>query len=253
LSTDEQAQARADAVYVVDLTRVPAAGLPLWEIDELQPGRWEFAFETPLANSQAQRHLSVDPSDYDSLVQHHMTYRIEGTLTQAHGQSCPPIALATPGTRAPNGSSSGGNPCYDAPTVRFAFDLAAETLFGPCELDGVPGFSVAQSSHQTVAATLHGDHLFFNGFPEGGEGGIHRRAQWLADCDLNLDAEVTRDELDLIQPSALPEIDDGFQLGGSPVTPLDSMSDYLRGQLMTQGHMNGEGECAYNRIPREAQ
>ena len=62
-------------------------------------------------------------------------------------------------------------------------------------LGGVPGVSVTADSTQTSALTLHGDHLFFNGFPEGDEGGVMRLAQWIADCDLNLDGTVTNDEL----------------------------------------------------------
>jgi hypothetical protein len=68
-------------------------------------------------------------------------------------------------------------------------------------------------------------------------------AQWLADCDLNLDGTVTADELGAIAPSQLPELDDRYQLGGSPITPLDDMYDYVMSQLKTQGHFQGEGEC----------
>ena len=107
----------------------------------------------------------------------------------------------------------------------------------------MPGFAISAGRTQTVAATIHGDHLFFNGFPEGDEGGVTRLAQWLADCDLNLDGTVTQDELEAIAPSQLPEIDDRYQLGGSPVTPLDDMHDYVISQLKTQGHFQGEGEC----------
>src|SRR5690606_21868771 len=92
--------------------------------------------------------------------------------------------------------------------------------------------------------TLHGDHLFFNGFPEGDEGGVRRLAQWLADSDLNLDGEVTRAELERITPADLPELDERYQLGGSPLRPLDNVWTYVRAQLKTQGHMDGEGECA---------
>jgi hypothetical protein len=73
-----------------------------------------------------------------------------------------------------------------------------------------------------------------------------RPAQWLADCDLNLDGTVTRAELEAIAPSDLGEIDSRYQLGGSPITPLDTMWDYVVAQLKTQGHMNGEGECPFD-------
>src|SRR5690606_8081044 len=121
-----------------------------------------------------------------------------------------------------------------------------ETVFGPCEIDEVPGFSVAADGTTVVSATLHGDHIFFNGFPEGGEGGTVRLAQWIADCDLDLDGEVTQAELEAIAPAALPELDGRYQLGGSPITPLESMWIYVSAQLKTQGHFQGEGECPFD-------
>jgi hypothetical protein len=51
--------------------------------------------------------------------------------------------------------------------------------------------------------------------------------------------------LDEIAPSALAQIDDRFQLGGSPLA-LDAsatMWTYVTAQLKTQGHLEGEGEC----------
>ena len=247
-STDESVEAEAGDVFVVDLTKIPAAGLALWTLDGLRAGRWEFNFRTPGAGDGSTRHDSVAQADYDEMVASDWTYLIDGVLTKADGQSCPPAALATPGSKTPNGNMSGGNACYDAPTVRFTFGATAETSFGPCEIDEVPGFAISAGGTQTVAATIHGDHLFFNGFPEGAEGGVTRLAQWLADCDLNLDGTVTRAELEAITPSQLPELDERYQLGGSLITPLNNMYDYVISQLKTQGHFQGEGECPFDGV-----
>ena len=250
-STDESVEAEAGDVFVVDLTKIPAAGLALWTLDGLRAGRWEFNFRTPGAGDGSTRHDSVAQADYDEMVASDWTYLIDGVLTKADGQSCPPAALATPGSKTPNGNMSGGNACYDAPTVRFTFGATAETSFGPCEIDEVPGFAISAGGTQTVAATIHGDHLFFNGFPEGAEGGVTRLAQWLADCDLNLDGTVTRAELEAITPSQLPELDERYQLGGSPITPLNNMYDYVISQLKTQGHFQGEGECPFDGVEHD--
>lgn len=247
-STDESLEAEAEAVFVVDMKQVPAAGLPLWTLEDLREGRWEFNYATPGAADGATRHESVTQADFDAMVASDWTYLIRGAITKADGQSCPPAALATPGGKAPNGNNSGGNACYDAPSISFALGASAETSFGPCEIDEVPGFAVTAGTTQTVAATIHGDHLFFNGFPEGDEGGITRLAQWLADCDLNLDGTVTQAELEAIAPAQLPEIDTRYQLGGSPITPLNTMYDYAKSQLKTQGHYQGEGECPVDGI-----
>ena len=250
-STDESVEAEAGDVFVVDLTQVPSAGLSLWTLDGLREGRWEFNYATPGAGDGSTRHESVVQADYDEMVANDWTYLVDGVLMKADGQSCPPAALATPGSKTPNGNTSGGNDCYDAPTVRFTFGATAETSFGPCEIDEVPGFAISAGGTQTVAATIHGDHLFFNGFPEGDEGGITRLAQWWADCDLNLDGTVTQDELEAIAPAQLPELDDRYQLGGSPITPLDNMYEYVTGQLKTQGHFQGEGECPFDGVEHE--
>jgi hypothetical protein len=243
LATDDGVEAEAEEVFVVDLTEVPGGGLPLWSIDGLREGRWEINYETAGAAHGATRDDSVSEADYDEMVDNDWTYYVDGELTKSDGQSCPPEALAEPGDKTPNGNTSGGNDCYDAAAVRFTFGVTVETHFGPCQIDGVPGFSISADGKQTVALTIHGDHLFFNGFPTGDEGGITRLAQWLADCDLDLDGTVTREELEAIAPSQLPEIDDRYQLGGSPINPLDTMYEYLASQLKTQGHFQGEGEC----------
>ena len=80
---------------------------------------------------------------------------------------------------------------------------------------------------------------------------MQRLAQWLADSDLNLDGEVTREELEQIAPSDLPELDDRYQLGGAPI-PIDaSMWGYVTAQLKTQGHFQGEGECPVDGVAHD--
>jgi len=251
LATDDSIEAELGDVFVVDLTEVPTSGLPLWSREDLAGGRWEFNYATPIATSDSIRHSSVSEADYDTAVEQGWTYLIEGTLDKADGQSCPPAALLVAGSKVANGNTSGGNDCYDATTIRFSFGAKADTQFGPCEIDDLPGFAISEDSQQTVAIAIHGDHLFFNGFPEGDEGGVSRLAQWLADCDLNLDGEVTKEELEAIAPAQLVEIDDRFQLGGSPISPLNTMYDYVRAQLKTQGHFQGEGECAIDGVEHD--
>jgi len=251
LATDESVEAEAEEVFVVDLAQIEEAGLPLWTFEDIEAGRWEFNYSTTGAGHGGTRHDSVSEDDFDEMVEHDWTYLIDGMLMKTDGQSCPPAALVVPGDKTPNGNMSGDNECYDAPAIQFLIGAAAETSFGPCEIDEVPGFSVSENGSQTVAASIHGDHLFFNGFPEGDEGGVMRLAQWLADCDLDLDGTVTNEELEAITPAQLPEIDVRYQLGGSPIEDLDSMYTYVRAQLKTQGHYQGEGECPVDGVAHE--
>lgn len=242
-ASDASVQASDDDVLVIDLRALPGSGLSAWSFDDLRAGRWDFFYSTPSARSGA-RHDSVSEADFERLQDNDWTYLIVGQLTREEGRSCPPAHLASPTEAATvAGENAAGDTCYENPEIAFSFGVSAETEYGPCEVDGVPGVSVASGGAQTVAATIHGDHLFFNGFPEADEGGILRLAQWLADADLDLDGAVTSDELSSIVPADLPELDSRFQLGGAPLNPIDNLWTYVRAQLMTQGHMDGEGEC----------
>lgn len=250
-STNDGQEMEAPDVFAVDMTKVPEGGLALWDLKGLQAGRWEFNYSTLGAGDGAAPHESVAQADFDQMAANDWTYLIDGVLAKADGQSCPPAALVNVGDKTPNGNKSGDNDCFDAPSIRFTFGVSAETYFGPCEIDEVAGFAISDGGTQTVGATIHGDHIFFNGFPEGDEGGVTRLAQWLADSDLNLDGTVTAEELGAIAPSQLPEIDARYQLGGSPITPLNNMYDYVTSQLKTQGHYQGEGECPVDGVAHE--
>jgi hypothetical protein len=243
-STNSSKRYEASEAFALDLTQVSAAGTPLWSIGGMPAGDYEFGYHLGTASQEnARRDQSVSKADFEEMVDLDWTYLIEGTLTQAGGQSCPPADLADAGSGTPNGSMNGrGEPCYDLDELSFRIGVAVETAYANCEVDEMPGFNVPAGGTKTVAVTIHGDHLFFNGFPEGDEGGIKRRAQWLADSDLNLDGEVTIEELAAIAPADLAELDDGYQFGGSR-EELNTMLDYARAQLKTQGHFQGEGPC----------
>jgi hypothetical protein len=245
LAKDPHVEAAAHEVFVVDLAKVPSQGEVLWQLEDLRASRWNFHYATPGADEDAIRHASVEQSDFDRMVEEGWTYVIEGTLSKQDGRSCPPASLAAPPDgAAPSGSNAAGDDCYENPEIDFVIEADVETAYGPCEMDHVPGVSVPDGGAQTVAISIHGDHIFFNGFAEGHEGGVMRLAQWLADSDLDLDGRVTREELERISISELPEIDARYQLGGAPPgIDLVTMWDYVRAQLKTQGHFNGEGEC----------
>lgn len=248
----ESIDAQAAHVFVADLTRIPESGLELWRFDGLRAGRWEFGYITPGASDADSRHSSVTAADYREMRERDWTYWIQGHLTRTDGRSCPPSARAEPASGAlPNGSNSAGDACYAATTIQFDLGVRARTHYGLCELDGLPGVSIPVGGSQTVSTTIHGDHLFFNGFPAGGEGGVRRLAQWLADSDLNLDGTVTTEELAALAPAELAEIDERFQMAGSPLTPLDTLRTYVRAQLKTQGHFQGEGECAIDGVAHD--
>lgn len=244
-ATDVSRLRSAPASFVVDLTRVPESGSELWQLDSLEAGRWSFSYSIGVSK-QTRRHSTVDASAFRDLVASKSSYRLVGSITKPDGVSCPPAGLSQVERVESVGSNAGGVRCYANPEVRFDLSLGVPVEVGPCERDGSEGVAIGDGTTTTAAVTIHGDHVFFNGFPESAEGGVVRLAQWFADSDLDVDGRVTREELAEIAVSDLWELDlERYQFGGSPLTPLASMLTYLEAQLATQGHFQGEGECAF--------
>ena len=248
-ATDEELTADAHEMIAIDLTRIPAQGVQLWSIEALDEGRWEFGYTLGTGQHDAERHDSVSTEDFERIVDEDLSYFIAGGLTHPEGVSCPPPALADVGDRAADAKSDAGVDCYSNDAIAFEFAVSVETSMGPCEIDGKTGVAITANKKETAAVTIHGDHVFFNGFPEGEETSVTRRAQWLADCDLNVDGRVTREELEAIAPADLAAMN-GVNLGGA-LLRLDSMWDYVAAQLKTQGHFNGEGECPVDGVAHD--
>lgn len=251
--SDHSAHAEAEGMFAYDLVQAPPAGAQLWSLEGLTAGRWEVNYTTGHA-TEAERDETVPMDVFEQMRAGECTYFIEGRIEQADGRSCVPNT-----DMIPAGSMADADGCFPNNAINFTFCVPAETTFGPCQSeDGPPGIAITESG-ASASLSIHGDHIFFNGFPEGDEGGIMRLAQWLADCDLNLDGEVTQAELEAIAIDDLAQIDARYDLGGAPPVreedgteqPLDDMWTYLRAQLKTQGHFNGEGECPADGVAHE--
>lgn len=227
----------ADEVIVADLTQIPEGGLELTTFDAMPAGLWpEVFYATPQVTADATRHGSVSQADFDRMVAGGCTYLIAGTMTSPSGERC-----------------IRGDETMCSSVSEIAFDLCvpAPTVYGPCESDtGIEGVTVAAGTTTTVNFTLHGDHLFFNGFPMGAEAVVERRAQWLVNADVDADGTVTREDLESIGASDLGQLLPGYQLGGAPIA-LDDAWDYVVAQLKTQGHFQGEGECPWDGTAHE--
>lgn len=249
--SDASRTEEAHETFVLDLKKVPESGAELWKLPGLDEGRWNVGFELSTGAHDAERHSTVTKEDFERIVDEDLTYLIEGSISKEGGLSCPPKALVEAPDRKPAGQSMGGSDCYEAETVAFSFAVRAPTVFDACELDGIPGVAIGSGGVRTTSITLHGDHMFFNGFPVGDEGSVRRLAQWIADSDLNLDGVVSEAELKRIPLGALAAIDpDVYQLGGSPIE-LETAYDFLRGALKTQGHMESEGECRVDGVAHD--
>ncbi|MCA9603880.1 MAG: hypothetical protein KC417_17735, partial [Myxococcales bacterium] len=201
-----------DTNVVIDLTQLPTTGFNLASFDDLATGQWDrFEYEL-LTASDASRDSSVSGTDYARMSDAGLTYLVAGEATK------------------------------DSVAITFEFAVPAKTHFGPCEAEeGAPGFVVVEGTDTVVAATIHGDHLFFNGFPSGAEI-TERRADWirLADEATGGDGHVDTDDLagiagtdlEVLFPTGAPanEGDAQYFLAGSPV-PVNTALDFVVGQL----------------------
>jgi hypothetical protein len=205
---------------VVDLTTVPGTGRQLASLPSIAEGRYSFEYETPVASADATRDASVSQADHDRMVAEGCTYLIRGSAT--------------------NG----------ARTIAFDLCLDAEAAYACSAMEGMEGIAVSASTNAAFM-TIHGDHLFFDGFPAGDEAVVRRRAGWMALVDdaTGADGMLTNADLEATPISILPT--DEYALAGAPTvegTPITNMALYARAQLSTQGHLNGEGECAANGV-----
>ncbi|MGB5532361.1 MAG: hypothetical protein WBN71_04590, partial [Acidimicrobiia bacterium] len=136
----------------------------------------------------------------------------------------------------------------DGATKSFLIEADVPTVYSACAVEGLePGVNV--SANSSVDLTLHGDHIFFNGFPEE-EGNVQRLAQWLWDVeDTDGNGVLTRVDFEAATDvgSLFPSPPQGvYELTGGPITPINDAWDFIRAQLGTQGHIFGEGECEWS-------
>lgn len=203
---------------LADLRTVSSAGRPIQTLMGLPTGRYTFEYDTPIAAADFTRDASVSAADQARMVAEGCTYLIQGTATR------------------------------DARSIAFDFCLAAETVLECSAMEGAEGI-VINSGSNSAAMTLHGDHLWFNGFPDGAEGVVMRRAGWLALVDDRTGTDGMLTNADLMATPVTVLDPTLYSLTGAPSVdgmPIVNLLQYARAQVTTQGHLNGEGECLAN-------
>lgn len=234
--SSDGAEFRHDAVHLVDLRALSASGFVVFDEPSMPAGRWDlvgYSLVTPDASAVVDPNVSG--ADRDAMVAGGCTYLIEGTLTKAGGQSCAP-----------------GQACRATNSVAFRLCEPANATFTDCAPSGgLPGVVVTAASSAVAALTLHGDHLFFSSFPAGAEL-VTRRAQWLADADV--DGNDLVDDTDLLAIDTITELSQllpsaSYNVANAPGGAIVTARDYAIAHLRTQGHFQGEGECALSLAP----
>lgn len=226
-SDDPSAALREPAVYVVDLLNLPAGGFVLTEFDDVAAVRWDrVGYDIPNASAAAEAADGTSAEDREFMVSNGFSLYVEGAITKADGESCLP----------------GTSDCVDAPEVRFAWGLAAGTSFDDCAPeDGDAGFAVPSGGAAQVKPTIHGDHWFFTNITQGAEI-TERRAQWVADADLDRDGETTLAELRMVPAAKVFRPELGYTVTGAQIA-ITTAYDYLEAQARTLGDFQGGGEC----------
>lgn len=219
MSQLDEANPQSDPfVFVADFKSLPTTASELTMFEGIPTGQYtSFGFETPAPDQSASNFNDVPEAEYNAMIGNDWSYIIEGTITRVS----------------------------DEATKDFLIQADVPTVYSDCAVDGMePGVSV--SSNSSVDITLHGDHLFFNGFPDE-EASVQRLAQWLWD----IEDSNGNDVLDKPDFQAATNVETLFPqptytLTGGPISPIDNAWDFVRAQLGTQGHIFGEGECLWS-------
>lgn len=178
-----------------------------------------FGFETPVPSADVVNFNDVDEGDIEAMIENEWSYIIEGTIEQVS----------------------------DGETKDFLIQANVPSVYSDCAVeDRARGVNVQSDS--SVDITLHGDHIFFNGFPDD-EDEVQRRAKWMWDVrNIDSDPVLTRADFEAETNigKLFPQPPDGdYQLGGGPLE-ITNAWDFIRAQLGTQGHIFGEGECEWS-------
>jgi hypothetical protein len=228
-SSDDASEVSQKKIYLLDLTKLPQAGFTLLDEEDVDAVRYDqVSFSSPVAKDTFARGPSVSEDDLAMMVDNGWSIYLEGQIEKPDGESCP---------------NGGANDCKVEKKVRFAWGADAATNYTHCGGDTDLGFAVTSGGTATHNFTIHGDHWFFNSFPEGVEI-VDRLAQWVADSDLDQDGETTVAELQATQAADVFPSSKGYSLSGSPI-PITTAYDFLVAQAHTIGHFDGEGECEW--------
>lgn len=200
---------------LLDVKALPTGGKVLETFDDVEAVRYDVVeYTSPAVSDAVERDANVAQSDFDMMKAANANLLVTGTATMG------------------------------ATSLQFTFLIAGASHFTNCGPEaGDKGFAVVEGGTAQATLTYHGDHFWFNAFPTGAETTIQRRAEWLHRADADASGTVTQAELDAGTAAVLFPSPD-FNLGGSPV-PVTNGTTFLRAQVVTIGHFQGEGECDF--------
>ena len=206
------------SVQIVDLVKLPAEGLSLREFDRVEVGTSsEVGFAIVNATTAADQTPLIGDAEYDMMVANGLSLFIEGSISKQGGETC------TPGMP---------EECKPSERVRFSWGIKAPSVLTECD-----GFEIDDGRVTEVALTLPGDRWLQVDFSRASS---ERRAQWIADADLDRDGETTLEELEQVAAEDVFP-DDQYDLA-RPLVPVETARDFLIAQAHAIGSA-GAGTC----------
>lgn len=204
--------------HFIDLMKVGARGTKI-STTEVFPGEYtslEFAILPPTNASDL---IEVTQTDHDIMLKNGYSIYIEGVMTSDAGQSCSPEDPTA---------------CVPAAKISFKWGLTTAARFANCT-----GFSASDEFDTEMVLTLPMDHWLLTSFAAEAED-APRRAQWIADADLDGNGETTLEELQAVAASDLFRPDLGYDLGAAPI-PITTAHDFLEAHVRTMGISGATG------------
>lgn len=127
-----------------------------------------------------------------------------------------------------------GSATKDAETKTFDWGFPLELTYAHCDLQGS-----VDGNDLRAEATIHADHLFYD---DAVSEEPDVAFQLIADADADDDGAVTLDELAALDLRGEAR----YQVGSLETPagePIINLRQYLEHQVVTLGHINGEGHC----------
>lgn len=210
---------QSSVVTVADYVSLPTTLPTLDTFNGISTGQYsEFGYDTPMIDDSVVNVNGVSDDDLQNMIDNGLSYIIAGTLT----------------------ADAGGS-------KEFLIEADVPSTYTDCGEEPELGVNVGPSS--TASITIHGDHIFFNGFPAD-ESDVTRLAQWMWDVeDVDEDGVLTKTDFEAATDvGALYPSPPFSGLNDGPAGAINSTWDFIRSQLGTQGHIDGEGECEWGPI-----
>jgi len=129
-----------------------------------------------------------------------------------------------------------------AVTKKYKWGFKLSTLYDRCkgELSGkeTDGAVVTNGGNDTIQLTTHGDHFYYDDL-QSKEAKV--RFDNIAAADVNMDGEITLEELATVKLAAIPKANGSYGTGSA--TGINDLRQFVEANSRTVGHFRGEGEC----------